>query len=185
MTMFKKFSLIGLLLLLCLVATAQVPGTPFFWKRKALAPDLAPAFIFGHSAFPPYGPTGMGVRIRNLGQAPTSGTISFKLAIAPPQLLDLAFDPNATAVNIVPMGNLAVENTNWTIAPDIMNGVFVFTSKPGVIIPVGGSATIGLNINWNLGNFGDPVDIYFTVDPAVNETNLSNNTAHLSLSFGP
>lgn len=185
----KHILYIVLLLLASMAVEAQVPGTPFFWKRKALAPDLAPQFIFGKSAFPPYGPTGMGVKIRNIGQAPTSGTVSFNLAIAPSQLLDLAFDPNATSVNIKsaagPVVNFAVENTNWTITADIIHGIFVFTSKPGVVIPVGGSATIGLNINWNLGNFGDPVDIYFSVDHAVNETNFSNNIDYLPLSFGP
>ncbi|MEO6540860.1 MAG: Ig-like domain-containing protein [Ferruginibacter sp.] len=81
------------------------------------------------------------IRIFNIGGGSTTGTIIFTIPKMLPAF-EITIDPNATSMNV--FGGLAVTNGDWTIVEQATR--FVFTSKPGIVIPVGGFNAIGLKV---------------------------------------
>jgi hypothetical protein len=178
---------------------AQIPGTPFFWQQKKVAPissDLqvdpfvlpilplvtcgSPAVVWSDS---------FAVKISNVGAIPTSGPITVKIKnrnynIVDNPYLKLTWDATATSVTSSTLGQTyAVDNGNW-IATILSNGDIdlVYNGAPlapnqevalGFGVYYDQSANTYCGTDCGISSMGLGVSI---IEGSGGEVNFSNNT---------
>lgn len=120
----------------CASATLHVLIQPIFGL-----PDLTPT-IFNDSTGLVKGDTrDNAIRIRNIGSGPTTAPIIFTIPKMLPSF-EITIAPNATLMNVA--GGTAVTNGDWTIVEQTNR--YVFTSKPGLVLQVGGANFVGVKV---------------------------------------
>jgi hypothetical protein len=121
----------------CASATLHILVTP----SAGALPDLTPSIFNDGTTLLPNSIRDNVIRIFNIGAGATTATIIFTVPKMLPAF-EITIDPNATSMNV--FGGLTVTNADWTIVEQATR--YVFTSKPGVIIPAGGFNAIGLKV---------------------------------------
>ncbi len=150
----------------CASATLHILVLP-----AALLPDLTPSIFNDANTVFLNGSRDNAIRIFNIGSGPTSAPIIFTIPKMQP-LFDIAVDGARTTVDV--FGGLDVTNSNWTIVEEASR--FVFTSKPGVVIPAGGSNTIGLTLTGRgIVNTTGNLSITIVFGTGGGETPFNNN----------
>ena len=150
----------------CASATLHILVLP-----AALLPDLTPSIFNDANTVFLNGSRDNAIRIFNIGAGPTSAPIIFTIPKMQP-LFDIAVDPIRTAADV--FGGLVVTNSDWTIVEEASR--FVFTSKPGVVIPAGGSNTIGLTLTGRgIVNTTGNLSITIVFGTGGGETPFNNN----------
>jgi hypothetical protein len=150
----------------CATATLHILIQPTFGL-----PDLTPK-IFNDGANLAINVTrDNAIRISNIGSGPTTATIIFTIPKMLPAFV-ITVDPNATSMNVA--GGTAVANSDWTITEQSFR--YVFTSKPGVVIPPGGFKMVGVKVKAvgivsSTGN----LSVQIILGTGGGETPLSNN----------
>jgi hypothetical protein len=85
---------------------------------------------------------------------------------------EITIDPNATTMDV--FGGLPVTNSDWTIVEQATR--YVFTSKPGVVIPGGGYNDIGLTVkSVGIVNSTGNLSIQIVFGTGGGETPFNNN----------
>jgi len=135
-------------------------------------PDLTPALVFSSTNIVVSGTIDEVVRIRNIGTAATTGTITFRVTnYAPASGLVIAIHPDA---DVTIGGDTYVFDHNdftWTFS----GGFIVFTSKAGVSIPANQTKKIGLRITRTGGGKGTVTTSVNIVNGSGGENNPPNN----------
>ena len=112
------------------------------------------------------------IRIFNIGAGPTSGSIIFTIPKMEPAF-SLTVNPNETTMNV--FGGTDVHNADWTITEQASR--FVFTSKPGIVIPAGGFSDIGLKSTpISIKNSTGNLSVQIVFGTGGGETPFNNNT---------
>lgn len=81
------------------------------------------------------------IRIFNIGQGSTTAPVIFTIPKMTPAY-NITINPNETFEDV--FGGMQVRNADWTIVEQATR--YVLTSKPGVVIPAGGYADIGVKV---------------------------------------
>ena len=135
-------------------------------------PDLTPALVFSSTNIVVSGTIDEVVRIRNIGTAATTGTITFRVTnYTPASGLVIAIHPDA---DVTIGGDTYVFDHNdftWTFS----GGFIVFTSKVGVSIGASQTKKIGLRITRTGGGKGTITASANIVNGSGGENNPPNN----------
>ncbi|MDR6197293.1 hypothetical protein [Siphonobacter sp. SORGH_AS_0500] len=116
----------------------QFGGISFIVSR----PDLTPTSDINSLTFlPGSGPRDFVINIYEVAGVATTDIIEFTIAKIP----GFTITYPTTSGNSNVSGNTPNQNGNWNITENA--GFIMFTSKPGVVIPANGSATLGLTIS--------------------------------------
>lgn len=185
----KKY-FIGLILMFltfcsCLVQAQSIGNRDLRFRAKGFV-DLEVSIVYYADAKYSSTPRNIGVRIKNIGNLPTSGVLSFTFKALPvnAELADMQILNTATIT--VDGNTYTIDNANW-------NGVFFgggnnsqinFTSTPTKVIQPHQEIIIGLNIATHQNNFGD--DVLFNGNIPIGtggETNGNNNIANLDITY--
>ncbi len=151
----------------CASATLHILVQP----SNAALPDLTPSIFNDGTTLLPNTIRDNVIRIFNIGGEATSGTMIFTIPKMLPAF-EITIDPNSTSMNV--FGGLAVTNGDWTIVEQATR--YVFTSKPGVIIPAGGFNAIGLRVrSAGIVNSTGNLSIQIIFGTGGGETPFNNN----------
>lgn len=150
----------------CATATLHVLIQPTFGL-----PDLTPKIFNDGTNLAVNVTRDNAIRISNIGSGPTTATIIFTIPKMLPAF-QIIIDPNATVMNTA--GGTPVSNSDWTITEQSFR--YVFTSKPGLVIPPGGFKMVGVKVKAvgivsSTGN----LSVQIILGTGGGETPLSNN----------
>jgi hypothetical protein len=152
----------------CATATLHILVKP---DAGSGLPDLTPSIFNNGTTLLPNTTRDNVVRIFNIGSGPTTGTIIFTIPKMLPAF-EITIDPNATTMDV--FGGLPVTNSDWTIVEQATR--YVFTSKPGVVIPGGGYNDIGLTVkSVGIVNSTGNLSIQIVFGTGGGETPFNNN----------
>lgn len=150
----------------CAAATLHV-----LVKPGAGLPDLTPSIFNDGTTLVRNSVRDNVIRIFNIGADATTSTITFTIPKMLPAF-EITIDPNTTSMNV--FGGMAVNNSDWTITEQATR--YVFTSKPGVVIPAGGASSIGLQVKAvGVVNSTGNLSIRIVFGTGGGETPINNN----------
>ena len=104
-------------------------------------PDLTPSIFNNGTTLVQNSTRDNVIRIFNIGVGPTTAPFTFTIPKMLPSF-EITINPVETSMNV--FGGTVVSNSSFTITEQATR--FVITSKAGVVIPSGGSISIGLKV---------------------------------------
>ncbi len=110
-------------------------------SQAAGTPDLTPLIFSNASTYVQGNQRDVVIRIFNIGDAATSGPVSFEISKIQPAFT-IAIDPNATSSTVT--GQTTVNNTEWTITEQA--GRYLITLNNGLSIPANGNKAIVIQV---------------------------------------
>jgi|GEM_PF-5851730 len=138
----------------------------------AQLPDLTPAIFNDGTTVIQNTTRDNVIRIFNIGAGPTSAPVIFTIPKMEPAFL-ITINPNETSMNV--FGGTEVSNADWIITEQPSR--YVFTSKPGIVIPAGGYKDIGLKVTpISIKNSTGNLSVQIVFGTGGGETPYNNNT---------
>ncbi|MCO6460945.1 MAG: SprB repeat-containing protein [Saprospiraceae bacterium] len=136
-------------------------------------PDLTPQHFASISNLSVGNTSTIVVRIRNVGTGSTTGLFTFSLS--------KFISASGLSLTVLNQPSVTILGTPYSLDYDDFNIVdmglfYVFTSKPGVVIPDGGYLQIGLELTRTGGNFGSVNLTTSIYNNSGGETNNLNNS---------
>ena len=151
----------------CAMATLHILVRPV-----SPLPDLTPSIFNDGTTLTQNTTRDNVIRIFNIGTGATTAPIIFTIPKMLPAF-EITIDPNATMMDV--FGGLPVTNSQWTIVEQASR--YVFTSKPGVVIPAGSFNDIGLKVKAvGIVNSTGNLSIQIVFGTGGGETPFNNNS---------
>ena len=134
-------------------------------------PDLTPSIFNNGTTLDSSTSRDNVIRIFNIGAGPTTAPIIFTIPKMLPAF-EISINPNETSTDV--FGGTPVTNSQWTIVEQPTR--YVFTSKPGVVIPAGGFNDIGIHVKAvSIKNSTGNLSIQIVFGTGGGETPYNNN----------